>query len=124
MAQDFQFFPKARLALDNGDLVDVNSVTVSATNNAKLIHTLRKSPAGYTDGTQEVSLSFEGVISDSGQETDYKALVQRSISKQFRFKLPGGDTFVLNSRITKVDWKVDTENATTFSVEAICQMDE
>jgi hypothetical protein len=82
-------YPRGRIALDSGDLVDVTNVKFDFTNNAKQVHTLRRPGAGYTIGTQEVTVTYDAAISEEGFERDYFNMVQRGLIKQLRLKVPG-----------------------------------
>jgi len=82
-------YPRGRIALDSGDLVDVTNVKVDFTNNAKQVHTLRRPGAGYTLGTQEVTVTYDAAISAEGFERDYFSMVKRGTIKQLRIKVPG-----------------------------------
>lgn len=83
------YYPRGRIALDSGDLIDVTNVKLDSTNNAKLVHTLRQPGAGVVFGNQETTISFDAAISEDGPERDYFMLVQKGTVKQLRLKIPG-----------------------------------
>jgi len=82
-------YPRGRIALDSGDLVDVTNVKLDLTNNAKQVHTLRRPGAGYTIGTQETTVTFDVAVSEEGLERDYLKMVKTGQIKQLRIKVPG-----------------------------------
>lgn len=82
-------YPRGRIALDSGDLIDVTNVKLDTTNNAKQVHTLRRKGAGVTLGTHETTISFDVVVSEEGLERDYLSMVKRGTIKQLRIKVPG-----------------------------------
>ena len=81
-------YPKAFIAQGNGDLVQVVNFSITLTNNAKQVHTLRKKGAGITLGTQESTVSFEFVIDEDGPERNYWADVMAGTIRQLRAKGP------------------------------------
>jgi len=85
---DTKYYPKGRIALGSGDLIDVTNVKVDTTNNSKQVHTLRKKGAGITMGTEETTVTYDAVISEDGPERDYFALVKSGLIKQLRIKVP------------------------------------
>jgi hypothetical protein len=82
-------YPRGRIALGSGDLIDVTDVKIDLTNNAKQVHTLRRPGAGYTMGTQETTVTFNVAVSEEGPERDYVEMVQKGLIKQLRIKIPG-----------------------------------
>ena len=84
-----KIYPRGRIALDTGDLMDVVNVSISTTNNAKQVHTIRRKGAGVTMGNEETTVSYEAVVSQDGSERNYFALVKSGKIKQLRVKVPG-----------------------------------
>lgn len=84
-----RIYPRGRIALDSGDLVDVTNVKVSTTNNAKQVHTLRQPGAGVTMGNPETTITFDVAISEDGMERNYLEMVRKGTLKQIRIKVPG-----------------------------------
>ncbi len=66
-----QIYPRGRIALGNGELIDVTNVKVTHTNNAKQVHTIRQKGAGITLGVEETTVSYDSVVGADGQERDY-----------------------------------------------------
>lgn len=110
-------YPKAKIAMGSGDLVDVINVKGKLTNNAKQVHTLRKRGAGITLGTEESSVSFTSAISENGVERDYWKLCKKGTKTQLRIKIPGGKTLVYNG----VYKTVDTDGPIDDAVKVECE---
>lgn len=111
---DMLYYPKGRIAIGSGDLLQVIDFSVEIKNSAKLIHTLRTSPSGVTLGPKEATVSFNGVLDENGPERDYISAVLNGTIKQVRGKFPG-ITCTLSGVFT--DKKIDTtiEDAIKFS---------
>lgn len=118
MSDELLYYPKGRLALGNGDLMDVEHVKVSVKNGAKLKHTLRRSPSGVAMGVKEASLTFDGTISEKGYERDYIGAVLNGTIKQLRIKVPG-ETLVFVGVPTDRDQDSPLDDATKFTVNWI-----
>jgi hypothetical protein len=82
-------YPRGRIALGSGDLVDVTNVKVNHTNNAKQVHTLNRSGAGVVKGNEETTVTYDAVVSEDGAERDYFSLVKTGGIVQLRVKVPG-----------------------------------
>jgi hypothetical protein len=80
---------QARRVDEAGDLIDVTNVSITHTNNAKQVHTLRRDGAGVVLGVKETTVSFDAVISEDGPERDYFQLVKLGRIQQLRIKIPG-----------------------------------
>jgi hypothetical protein len=83
-----KIYPRGRIALGSGDLIDVTNVKVMHTNNAKQVHTMNRSGTGTVKGNEETTISYDCVVSETGQERDYFALVKTGKIVQLRIKLP------------------------------------
>lgn len=118
MSDDFSYYPKARLALGNGDLMDVTNVKHSIKNGGKIQATLRRNPSGVTTGVKESTLSFDGIVSEQGYERDYLTMVKNGVIKQLRLKVPG-ETLVFTGIPTERSTENALEDAIKFSVEWI-----
>lgn len=122
MAETLLYYPKGRLALGNGDLLDVENVKVTVKNGAKLKHTLRRSPSGVTAGVEEAELTFEGTVSEEGYERDYLGMVKNKTIKQLRFKVPG-ETLTFTGVATERTQEAPLEDAIKFSISMIGRAD-
>lgn len=87
MATDHLDYPRGRIAMDSGDLMDVSDVTYDRTNNATTVHTLRRGQAGTTLGKEETTVSFNVMVSANGLERDYLSMVKTGTVKQVRLKV-------------------------------------
>lgn len=105
-----KIFPRGRIALGNGDLLDVTNVKVMTTNNAKQVHTMNKSGVGIVKGNEETTVSYDTVVSEDGQERDYFGLVKSGLITQVRIKVPGETITVQGSYKTRsFDLPLDSE---------------
>jgi hypothetical protein len=116
MADDQKFYPKAQLALGNGDLMDVFNVRHEITNNGKQIGTLRKPGAGVFKGNEESMVNFDAYCSEDGYERDYLKMIKKGQIKQLRFKVPG-ETLTVNGMATKRSTESSTDDAIKYSIE-------
>lgn len=83
-----KIYPKAQIAMQNGDLVDVTNVRITTTNGVKQKHTLRQKGAGITIGVEETKVQFDSIISQDGPERDYFNAVRKAKIIQLRIKIP------------------------------------
>jgi len=84
-----KIYPRGRIALGNGDLIDVTNVKVMHTNNSKQVHTMNRPGSGIVMGNEETNITYDAVVSEEGQERDYFALVKTGKIVQLRVKVPG-----------------------------------
>lgn len=89
MSDELLQYPRGTVAMGNGDLTQVVNLKLKVSRGAKLKHTLRKTPSGYTTGHQEVSGTFDVEIPETGEERDYWKMVATGEVKQLRVKIPG-----------------------------------
>jgi hypothetical protein len=121
MSDDLLLFPRGVVAMGNGDLTQVVNLKGKYSNNAKLKHTLRKSPAGYTLGVKECSGSFDLEIPETGEERDYWSLVKAGTVKQLRIKLPG-TTKAINIVVSDLDFELPSDDAIKETVGFIGEL--
>lgn len=110
MPSEHLSYPRGRIAMDSGDLMDVTDVTYDMVNNAKQVHTIRRRGAGTVMGNEETTVSFNVAISEEGEERDYFKAVQKGLVKQIKLKIPGR-TISVEGRYTTVglDIPLDAE---------------
>jgi hypothetical protein len=104
--------------MGNGDLIQVTNVKLKVTNNAKLKHTLRKSPSGFVLGHTECSGSMEIEIPEIGAERDFWTMVKEGEVNQIRLKLPA-DTRAVNIVASSLDIELPSDDAIKQTVEFI-----
>ena len=122
MATEQKLYPRGRIAMDSGDLIDVTNVKFGTTNNAKQVHTIRQKGAGVTMGTEESTVSFDIVVSEDGLERDYVQLVKKGTIKQLRLKIPGA-TLTYNGVYRKFDGELPLDDTIKLSLEFIGHLD-
>lgn len=115
---EFQPYPQGQIAIGNGVLQHASTAKLDATNNAKLVHMLAASPAGWTEGTNDLSGSFEGMIPAEGPEMNYLKLVMLKKRQKFRFKMPG-TVLVIDGVLTSVNHTIAAGEGVTYSVNFI-----
>jgi hypothetical protein len=113
-------YPRAAIAMGNGELVQVTNFTVSANNNAKLKATLRRRNAGVVYGNFDGSIKFSMEFGETGPERDYVDLVLKGTVKQVRVKLPGGLTLVCEGVYQSFDIDQPLDDASKIDLTFIC----
>lgn len=118
---DSKVYPRGRIALGSGDLIDVTNVKVTHTNNSKQVHTMNKSGTGIVKGNEECTISFDCVVSETGQERDYFALVKTGAIVQLRVKLPL-ETITVNGAFKSRNFDLPMDDSIKLSLEFIGSM--
>ena len=105
-----QVFEHARIALGNGDLVDVTNLNYSLSDGSKQVHTLRQKGAGWTQGIEETTVTFDAVVGENGEEADWVTYVKFNLKQQIRIKIPGR-TITVNGKFNSltIDGPLDSE---------------
>jgi hypothetical protein len=95
---DFVQFPSGSIALLNGDLMDVTDFKIGTKKNNKMQATLRRPRgAGKIHGTEETTVTFTAVISETGPERDWLTYIQNNKILRLRYKVPGETATVTGS---------------------------
>lgn len=118
MSDEMLYYPKGRIAMGAGDLMDVESIKTNIKNNAKLKHTIRRSPSGVVMGTKEGSCSFDAILSEKGYERDYVSAILNGTIKQIRIKVPG-ETVTMSGVFTERDNDIPLDDAIKYSIQFI-----
>lgn len=118
MSAEQLLYPRGRIALSNGDLVDCTNVKIEQTNNSKQVHTLAKKGAGITQGNEETTVSFDLVVSENGPERDWLSFLKKGLIKQVRLKLPGL-TITVNGVVKQLSTDMPLDDAIKQSVTFI-----
>lgn len=118
MSDDFKVYPKARVAFGVGDLVQAINVKTNLKNNAKLQHTLKRSPSGVTMGPKEGELSFDAICDEDGFERDYLKAVDKGTIVQLRVKFPG-ETMTFTGVFTERPSEGSVDDAVKYSCHLI-----
>ena len=122
MADSQEFFPTGRIALGNGDLVNVTNLKVSYSNNSAQVDTLRQENAGFTKGKKSCTVTFDAVVGEYGEEADWFAYIQAVAKQQIRIKIPGR-TIPVNGVFTSIDLDVPLDAAITESLTFIGRLE-
>lgn len=115
---EFAPYPPGQLAIGAGELEHVATAKLDAANNAKLMHTLKSSPSGWTKGNNDLSGSFDGFVPSTGEELKLIKLVAQGKKQTFRFKIPG-EVFVIVGVLTSVNYTMAAGESTNYSANFI-----
>lgn len=115
---DFVSYPQGQVAIGNGEAQHLATAKFSKKNNAKLQHTLRRSPSGYTKGITEVDGSLEFLVPATGPEIDALKLVSDANPMTMRFKMPGTTVLILGV-INQADVDIPIGDAVKISANFI-----
>ena len=115
MADELKLYPVGRLAQGNGDLVQVTNVRHRISNNAKLQHTLRRSPSGIFRGPIDTELSFDAASDEDGFERDYFDDIRKGTIKQYRIKVPG-ETINVTGMVSERTVETSTDDVIKYSI--------
>lgn len=118
MSEQMINFPKARAAFGAGDLQDVYDVNLAATDGRKLVSTLRRNPAGWTDGSRSTNLTLKSAISADGFERSYLKTWQKGDVVQIRIKVPG-QTLVVEGVLTNPIVTANVDNFIDFTISIL-----
>ena len=121
MSDELLNYPRGTVAMGNGDLTQIVNLKGKYSNNAKLKHTLRKSPSGFTLGHRECSGTFDLEIPETGEERDYWTMVKEGQVKQLRIKIPG-TTKAINIIASDLDFELPSDDAIKESVGFIGEL--
>lgn len=108
-------YPRGQISFGAGDLIQVTNVTWTYTNNAKLKHTLKKTPSGKVMGTKELSGSFTAIIDEDGFERDYISRVDSGEEVSMRLKLPQVTKSIVGF-LTGIDGDMPLDDAVEVTV--------
>lgn len=120
---DVKFYPKGFVAMDNGDLVQVTSVKIDTSNNAKQIHTIRRKGAGITLGVEETTVSFDAVVDEEGVERNFFRRLQSGEIRQLRIKLPG-ETRTVDGVVKDESLELPLDDAVKYSIVFIGKQEQ
>lgn len=118
MADELALYPIGRIAQGNGDLVQVTNVRHRVSNNAKLMHTLRRTPAGVFRGPIDTELSFDAANDENGFERDYWDQLKKGTIKQFRIKIPG-ETINVTGMVSERTVETSTDDVIKYSITVV-----
>ncbi len=118
MSQEQLLYPRGRIAMSTGDLIDVTNVKFEHTNNAKQVHTIVQKGAGIVQGNTESTVTFDMVVSEQGLERDYYGYLQNGLIKQVRLKIPGS-TFTINGMVKQISAEIPLDDAIKVSITFI-----
>lgn len=113
-----KIYPRGRIALGNGDLIDVTNIKYTHTNNAKQVHTIRQKGSGIVLGNEESTISYDCVVSEDGAERDYFQLVKTGRIVQLRVKVPG-ETITVQGTYKTRDFELPLDDSIKLSMEFV-----
>lgn len=118
MSQEQLLYPRGRIAMSTGDLVDVTNVKIDHTNNAKQVHTIAQKGAGIVQGNHETTITFDISVSEQGLERDYYGYLDNGLIKQIRLKIPGS-TLTVNGMVKQLAAELPLDDVIKVSVTFI-----
>jgi hypothetical protein len=118
MADDFGDYPKARVSIEGGDLIDCYDAALTYTDGEKTVSTLRQNPGGSTGGARSVSLMLKSAISEAGFERDFFGHYKKRKVVQARVKI-SGKTFVVTGRFTSPTINSNVDNFVDFGINLL-----
>lgn len=86
--EDLVLFHPGQVSLGAGKLRDATMADFEYTNDAKLEHSLMRSPNGVVIGVKECKGSFEVVVGEKGPERDYLGLCQSGQITKMQYEIP------------------------------------
>jgi hypothetical protein len=119
MATDpLKLHPRGQIAIGAGELQRATLGRFNVTRNTKLKHTLRRSPSGAVQGTQECSGTIEVDVDEDGLELDWYEKLQNGERIVFRFKIP---TLVkqIDGFLQSIDTELPLDDAVKLTVAFI-----
>lgn len=115
---DFKEFPKARLAVGPGDLIDVYDVSCTWEDGEKIVASLRANPSGSVGGTRSCTMTFKSQISSEGFERDFLGPYDKRKVIRLRLKLPA-KVITLVGRYTKPAITNNVDSFIDFSISCL-----
>lgn len=112
---DFKDYPKGRLSVGPGDLIDVYDVNFAFEDGEKIVATLRANPSGSTGGTRSCNGTFKSSISSDGFERDFWGPYEKRKKVNIRLKIPG-KVLTLVGRYSKPNITSNIDNFIDFSI--------
>lgn len=124
MGETLAKYPRGAIGHGPGAMVEVENVKLTKTNNAKLKHTLARSPSGFTLGTNESELTFKMLVSETGPERDFVTSLKNGVAEDFRLLLPGGETWRITGPVSKYDIDVPLDDAVSVDLSVVCKSEK
>ncbi len=118
MSEQMLHFPKARAAFGAGDLQDVYDTNLAITDGRKLLSTLRRNPAGWTDGSRSTNCTLKSFISEEGFERSWLKKWKSGEIVQIRLKVPG-QTITIEGVLTNPVLTSNVDNGIDFSISIL-----
>jgi len=119
--EEFADYPKGRISMGAGDLVDVFDIGHKYEVGEELVHTIRKNPAGSTGGKRKSEITFKAAIPAEGFERDYHGKAVKREKFQLRLKLPG-KTITQVGRLSIVESHTSVDGFIEFTATHIGKM--
>lgn len=99
MSEEFLNYPKARISIGGGDLVDCYDISIAFEDGETAVSTFRQNPGGSTGGKRVCKLTFKSAQSEAGPERPYWKDYSKRKVQVARVKVPGV-THVITGRFT------------------------
>jgi hypothetical protein len=117
MAQDFLNYPKARIAVNGGELQDAYDINMAFEDGETPVHTFRNAgeASGSVGGKRSCTVTFKSAISEDGFERDYMGQWRKRRVVSLRVKVPG-KTFTVVGRYSKPSITGNIDSFVDFSI--------
>lgn len=115
---DFADYPKGRVALGAGDLIDVFDWGFEGEDGETIVATIRQNPGGSTFGKRSGKMNLQCAISHAGFERDWLGKWQKREVVEIRLKIPG-ITITVVGRLTQPRITGNVDNFITFTIAVI-----
>jgi hypothetical protein len=113
--QELLEYPKGQIGYGSGNLKQCTNAKFSLNRNAKLKHSIAKSPSGICYGHEELSGTLEFEVDETGIERDLIDDLKRGKRRNFRFK-DAISTDEINGVLTSFDKEIPSDDAVKISV--------
>jgi hypothetical protein len=100
MGQELPLYPRAAIALDNGDLMQVTQCTVTQDRTVAVQNTMRQTASGVFIGHEKTELTFKAKCPETGPEREYYKMLRTGKIKTVRVKIPA-ETFAVVGAVSK-----------------------
>jgi hypothetical protein len=111
-------YPRGQVGLGSGDLQECTDAKLTLNSGAKLKHTLRVTPSGYTKGAFEVSITLTTLVPETGPERDYINALKSGNPQNFRFKSPT-ETHTVEGVLTTVEESYTQDDGISETVSGV-----
>lgn len=117
MANEFEDYPKAKIAVQGGELQDAYDISLTFEDGETEVHTFADGgmAKGSTGGKRKGTCTFKSAISKAGFERDYMGNYKKRKVVNVRVKVPG-KTYTITGRFRAPSITANVDNFIDFSI--------